>query len=70
MSPFQHGEVFVTDDGHEGDLDLGHYERFIDAKRLTGATPTSPKALIYQSLIARVSVAAISWVAPCRLFLM
>ena len=30
MSPFQHGEVFVTDDGHEGDLDLGHYERFID----------------------------------------
>lgn len=30
MSPFQHGEVFVTEDGHEGDLDLGHYERFID----------------------------------------
>ena len=30
MSPFQHGEVFVTDDGSETDLDLGHYERFID----------------------------------------
>ena len=31
MSPFQHGEVFVTDDGAETDLDLGHYERFIDS---------------------------------------
>jgi len=31
MSPYQHGEVFVTDDGAETDLDLGHYERFIDA---------------------------------------
>src|SRR3989442_13237009 len=30
MSPFQHGEVYVTDDGAETDLDLGHYERFID----------------------------------------
>ena len=30
MSPLQHGEVFVTDDGTETDLDLGHYERFID----------------------------------------
>ena len=33
MSPFQHGEVFVTDDGAETDLDLGHYERFIDRSR-------------------------------------
>ena len=32
MSPFQHGEVFVTDDGAETDLDLGHYERFISSK--------------------------------------
>src|SRR5688500_19983892 len=32
MSPFQHGEVFVTEDGAETDLDLGHYERFISAK--------------------------------------
>ncbi|MCG7964595.1 MAG: hypothetical protein N0E54_17970, partial [Candidatus Thiodiazotropha taylori] len=31
MSPFQHGEVFVTEDGSETDLDLGHYERFIDS---------------------------------------
>ena len=32
MSPLQHGEVFVTEDGAETDLDLGHYERFIDIK--------------------------------------
>ena len=32
MSPFQHGEVFVTEDGSETDLDLGHYERFINSK--------------------------------------
>ena len=32
MSPFQHGEVFVTEDGAETDLDLGHYERFLDEK--------------------------------------
>lgn len=35
MSPYQHGEVFVTDDGAETDLDLGHYERFVD-EALTG----------------------------------
>lgn len=40
MNPVQHGEVFVTDDGAETDLDLGHYERFID-ESLT-KTPTSP----------------------------
>ena len=33
MSPYQHGEVFVTDDGAETDLDLGHYERFIDINK-------------------------------------
>ena len=32
MSPYQHGEVYVTDDGSETDLDLGHYERFIDVR--------------------------------------
>jgi CTP synthase len=42
MSPFQHGEVFVTEDGAETDLDLGHYERFTSAK-MGGAT-TSPRA--------------------------
>ena len=40
MSPFQHGEVFVTDDGAETDLDLGHYERFTSAtmSRMSNAT--------------------------------
>jgi len=50
MSPFQHGEVFVTDDGHEGDLDLGHYERFIDESLTSESNFTA--GLIYQSLIA------------------
>ena len=43
MSPYQHGEVFVTDDGAETDLDLGHYERFID-ENLTPARATSRPA--------------------------
>ena len=51
MSPFQHGEVFVTEDGKETDLDLGHYERFID-ENLTRASNFTTGA-IYQSLIAR-----------------
>jgi CTP synthase len=38
MSPYQHGEVFVTDDGAETDLDLGHYERFIDENLTRPAT--------------------------------
>jgi len=51
MSPFQHGEVFVTDDGHEGDLDLGHYERFIDENLSRESNFT--QGAIYQSLVAR-----------------
>lgn len=51
MSPFQHGEVFVTEDGHEGDLDLGHYERFID-ENLTGESNFT-QGSIYRELIAR-----------------
>ena len=51
MSPFQHGEVFVTEDGYESDLDLGHYERFID-ENLTRASNFTTGA-IYQSLISR-----------------
>ena len=51
MSPFQHGEVFVTDDGHEGDLDLGHYERFIDESLSRESNFT--QGSIYQSLVAR-----------------
>ena len=50
-SPFQHGEVFVTEDGYESDLDLGHYERFID-ENLTRESNFTTGA-IYQSLIAR-----------------
>ena len=38
MSPFQHGEVFVTDDGAETDLDLGHYERFITSHAAVATT--------------------------------
>ena len=51
MSPFQHGEVFVTEDGRETDLDLGHYERFIDENLTSGSNFTSGR--IYQSLISR-----------------
>ena len=51
MSPFQHGEVFVTDDGKETDLDLGHYERFINESLSKDSNFTS--GLIYQTLIQR-----------------
>ncbi|MCI6845011.1 MAG: CTP synthase [Coriobacteriaceae bacterium] len=51
MSPFQHGEVFVTEDGKETDLDLGHYERFIDENLTRESNFTT--GLIYQSLIGR-----------------
>ena len=49
MSPYQHGEVFVTDDGAETDLDLGHYERFIDENLSKRSNITTGK--IYQSVI-------------------
>lgn len=49
MSPFQHGEVFVTDDGAETDLDLGHYERFIDVP-LTKLSSTST-GQVYQTVL-------------------
>ena len=51
MSPFQHGEVFVTDDGAETDLDIGHYERYTSAK-LTKAN-NSTTGLIYQTVIEK-----------------
>ena len=51
MSPYEHGEVFVTDDGAETDLDLGHYERFIDENLTQNSSITSGK--IYQSVINR-----------------
>ena len=49
MSPFQHGEVFVTDDGAETDLDLGHYERFIDSNFSQVSNVTSGS--VYQTVI-------------------
>ena len=51
MSPYQHGEVFVTDDGAETDLDLGHYERFIDENLSQLSNVTTGR--IYQSVIAK-----------------
>jgi len=51
MSPFQHGEVFVTEDGTETDLDLGHYERFVRAK--TGRDSNFTTGRIYSNVIAK-----------------
>src|SRR5437870_8843454 len=51
MSPFQHGEVFVTEDGAETDLDLGHYERFTDANTTRGSNVTA--GAVYHSVIQR-----------------
>ena len=51
MSPFQHGEVFVTDDGAETDLDLGHYERFIETRMKKTNNFTTGK--IYQSVLEK-----------------
>ena len=51
MSPFQHGEVFVTDDGTESDLDLGHYERFI--RTTTGRNSNYTTGRIYERVIAK-----------------
>ena len=50
MNPFEHGEVFVTDDGGETDLDLGHYERFIDANLTRDSNATTGS--IYSTVIA------------------
>ncbi|MED5535147.1 MAG: CTP synthase [Pseudomonadota bacterium] len=51
MSPFQHGEVFVTEDGTETDLDLGHYERFVSTK--TGSDSNFTTGRIYSNVIAK-----------------
>ncbi|NNC77867.1 MAG: CTP synthase [Woeseiaceae bacterium] len=51
MSPFQHGEVFVTHDGTEADLDLGHYERFV--RTTTGRNSNFTTGRIYESVIAK-----------------
>lgn len=49
MSPYQHGEVYVTEDGAETDLDVGHYERFVDEKLSRHANCTTGR--IYQSVL-------------------
>jgi CTP synthase len=51
MNPYEHGEVFVTEDGGESDLDLGHYERFIDESLTRDSNATTGS--IYQSVIAK-----------------
>jgi len=51
MNPFQHGEVFVTEDGAETDLDIGHYERFLDVNLTADANVTTGK--VYSSVIAK-----------------
>lgn len=51
MSPYQHGEVFVTEDGYESDLDLGHYERFIDENLTRDSNFTT--GAVYRDLITR-----------------
>ena len=51
MNPFQHGEVFVTDDGAETDLDLGHYERFIDENLSQNSNVTSGR--VYWNVIQK-----------------
>ena len=51
MNPFQHGEVFVTDDGAETDLDIGHYERFLDTNLHGSANVTTGQ--VYSRVIAK-----------------
>src|SRR3982074_3620669 len=51
MNPYQHGEVFVTNDGAETDLDLGHYERFVDADLSASSNVTTGK--VYSEVIAK-----------------
>jgi CTP synthase len=51
MNPFQHGEVFVTDDGGETDLDVGHYERFLDTELRAAANVTTGQ--VYSAVIAK-----------------
>src|ERR1035437_4360973 len=51
MNPFQHGEVFVTEDGAETDLDIGHYERFLDVNLTAEANVTTGK--VYSSVIPK-----------------
>ena len=67
MSPFQHGEVFVTDDGAETDLDLGHYERYVGVAARKSDSVTTGR--IYSTVIGRERrgeslVAAVQGIQP------
>ena len=64
MSPYQHGEVYVTDDGAETDLDLGHYERF--THYVTGARNNITTGQDLRLGDRRRSGAATTSAAPCR----
>ena len=59
MSPYQHGEVFQTEDGAETDLDLGHYERFIDENLNKLSNPDQRQGLL--GMCCTRSVRAITW---------
>ena len=63
MSPFQHGEVYVLDDGAETDLDLGHYERFTHSELTQFNNLTSGR--VYQTVLEMNGAATIS-AKPCR----
>ena len=63
MSPFQHGEVYVTDDGAETDLDLGHYERFTSTKT---TKPTTGRPGASTSRSSARSARANTWARPSR----
>ena len=64
MSPYQHGEVYVTDDGAETDLDLGHYERFTSTLTTQELELDDRQDLLRAS--SRRSGAATTSAAPCR----
>ncbi len=66
MSPYQHGEVFVTDDGAETDLDLGHYERFIDINLNKYSNVTTGKSILKFCV---KNVRANTWEQLFKLFL-
>jgi len=63
MNPFQHGEVFVTEDGAETDLDVGHYERFLDRDLSGFANVTTGQ--VYSTVIAK-DVAGSTSATPFR----
>ena len=64
MSPFQHGEVFVTDDGSETDLDLGHYERFSNAKVGNKNNFTTTYGILHNSLVDENILGVVAITSP------